>query len=65
VVRAGYRVAEVPITFVERERGESKMSGAIVREALLHITRWGIAYRGRQLAGLLRRDPTPATPSGS
>src|SRR5581483_999322 len=35
VVRAGFRVREVPITFVERERGESKMSGSIVREALL------------------------------
>jgi dolichol-phosphate mannosyltransferase len=62
VVRSGYRVVEVPITFVERERGESKMSGAIVREALLHITRWGMAYRARQVAGLLRRDPTPGTP---
>lgn len=62
VVRSGYRVVEVPITFVERERGESKMSGAIVREALIHITRWGIAYRREQLAGWLRRDPTPASP---
>jgi dolichol-phosphate mannosyltransferase len=55
VVRAGYRAVEVPITFVERERGESKMSGAIVREALLRITRWGAAYRGEQLGALLRR----------
>jgi dolichol-phosphate mannosyltransferase len=55
VVRAGYRAVEVPITFVERERGESKMSGSIVREALLRITRWGVAYRGQQLAGVLRR----------
>jgi dolichol-phosphate mannosyltransferase len=69
VVRAGFRVREVPITFVERERGESKMSGSIVREALLRITRWGAAYRARQVAGLLHagteRDPTPTTPSGT
>lgn len=44
-VRSGLRVAEVPITFVERTEGTSKMSGAIVREALWQVTRWGIAYR--------------------
>lgn len=31
--RNGYRVAEVPITFEERREGQSKMSGAIIREA--------------------------------
>ncbi|HEX6337575.1 MAG TPA: polyprenol monophosphomannose synthase [Jiangellaceae bacterium] len=44
-VRAGLRVAEVPITFVEREEGKSKMSGAIVREALWRVTQWGIQHR--------------------
>lgn len=39
--RAGFRVAEVPITFVERINGTSKMSSAIVLEALWLITRWG------------------------
>ena len=48
-VRAGLRVVEVPITFVERTEGTSKMSGAIVREALWQVTRWGIAYRVGQL----------------
>lgn len=43
VVDAGMTVVEVPITFVERERGESKMSGAIVREALWRVTLWGLA----------------------
>lgn len=43
VVAAGMTVVEVPITFVERERGESKMSGAIVREALWRVTVWGMA----------------------
>ena len=51
----GLRVEEVPITFVERERGNSKMSGAIVREALVNVTAWGLAHRGRQLARLVRR----------
>ncbi len=40
-IEAGFRVAEVPITFTERERGASKMSGAIVVEALWRVTRWG------------------------
>lgn len=39
---AGMTVVEVPITFVERERGNSKMSGAIVREALWRVTVWGL-----------------------
>jgi dolichol-phosphate mannosyltransferase len=38
----GLRIAEVPITFVERERGRSKMSGAIVAEAMLRVTGWAI-----------------------
>jgi dolichol-phosphate mannosyltransferase len=42
VVAAGMEVVEVPITFVERERGQSKMSGAIVREALWRVTGWGL-----------------------
>ena len=43
--RAGHRVVEVPITFVERERGESKMSRAIVAEALWRVTVWGLRSR--------------------
>jgi dolichol-phosphate mannosyltransferase len=54
-VQAGFRVTEVPITFAERERGESKMSGNIVREALLRVTEWGAAHRIAQLRGVLRR----------
>lgn len=41
-VAAGYRVVEVPIDFVERELGSSKMSGEIVREALWRVTLWGL-----------------------
>lgn len=44
-VRRGFDVREVPITFVERVAGESKMDGAIVREALWRITVWGVHDR--------------------
>jgi dolichol-phosphate mannosyltransferase len=49
---AGMSTVEVPVTFVEREHGHSKMSGAIVREALWRVTGWGLArllpgHRGR------------------
>ncbi|GAA4163027.1 polyprenol monophosphomannose synthase [Gryllotalpicola daejeonensis] len=46
-VRAGLTVAEVPITFVERERGASKMSVGIVAEAMLRVTWWAIARNRR------------------
>jgi dolichol-phosphate mannosyltransferase len=45
----GFRVAEVPITFTERERGQSKMSSSIVREALWKVTVWGTAARWNAL----------------
>jgi dolichol-phosphate mannosyltransferase len=48
-VQAGLRVDEVPITFVERELGASKMSKAIVSEALVRVTRWGLEDRWRRL----------------
>ncbi|MBJ7280583.1 MAG: polyprenol monophosphomannose synthase [Rhodoluna sp.] len=41
-IRAGGRTTEVPITFVEREIGDSKMSSDIVREALLLMTKLGV-----------------------
>lgn len=45
VVKNGGQVAEVPIVFVEREQGESKMSRAIVTEALWKTTVWGAQRR--------------------
>jgi dolichol-phosphate mannosyltransferase len=45
IERAGLSVVEHPITFVERENGESKMHTGIVAEALLRVTQWGIAER--------------------
>ena len=38
-------MVEVPITFTERERGQSKMSSSIVREALWRVTVWGATAR--------------------
>lgn len=48
-VRAGLRVREVPIEFVERVRGSSKMTTRIAAESLLRITRWGLAERFARL----------------
>lgn len=48
-VRAGLAVVERPITFVERATGTSKMSGAIMVEALWRITQWGITARWHEL----------------
>jgi dolichol-phosphate mannosyltransferase len=53
--QAGYRVVEVPITFVERIRGESKMSRAIVLEALWRVTWWGLRAR-RPVPGPARTE---------
>jgi dolichol-phosphate mannosyltransferase len=54
-VQAGFRVVEVPITFVEREFGESKMIGAIVREAIVNVGRWGVRRRSQQLTSQAER----------
>lgn len=54
-IQAGFRVAEVPITFTEREHGVSKMSGDVMGEAFFKILRWGIASRLSQLKGLAGR----------
>ncbi|MDK8601106.1 polyprenol monophosphomannose synthase [Trueperella bernardiae] len=51
----GARIAEVPISFVEREAGTSKMSGNIIQEAFLRATKLGMERRGAQLKALRRR----------
>jgi dolichol-phosphate mannosyltransferase len=51
-LRAGLTVREVPIEFVERERGESKMSTDVAVESLRLITLWGAEERWRQLKRL-------------
>ena len=52
-IKAGFRVVEEPITFADRARGESKMSGSIVREALWRVSEWGLTHRARQLRALV------------
>ena len=54
-VRSGLRVVEVPITFVERVDGTSKMSSAIVLEALVRVTGWGVVRRLGWLRGVWSR----------
>ena len=54
-LQAWMRVVEVPIEFIERERGDSKMSGAVASESLKRITRWGLRERRAQVARALRR----------
>lgn len=51
VAKLGLKIVERPITFVERELGASKMSGNIVVEAMINVTRWGLASRWAALTG--------------
>jgi dolichol-phosphate mannosyltransferase len=53
VARRGGRIVEVPITFSDRELGDSKMSSRIVVEALVLVTWWAIRDR------ILRRPLPP------
>jgi len=57
----GLRVREVPITFVEREHGTSKMSKAIVFEAFWRVGWWGLAGRWEQLRGQSGHGKRPAS----
>jgi dolichol-phosphate mannosyltransferase len=61
---AGLVAAEVPVTFVERELGDSKMSLGIVLEAMVRVTAWGVGswFRRRRLA---RRDRSATERSGA
>ena len=46
--RTGLRVVETPIVFRDRRRGSSKMSGRIIVESMLLVTRWGLSDRLRR-----------------
>jgi len=54
---AGFRVREVPIRFVERTTGNSKMSGAVVRESLWRVTTWGVAHQLARWRDVVWRHP--------
>ena len=45
VLQAGLVLTEVPITFVERELGASKMSNTVIIEAFTRVAQWGITAR--------------------
>lgn len=59
----GLDVQEVPIAFMEREQGVSKMSRTIIAEALMNVTGWGVKYRLGQLQDRRRGASSPAAPS--
>jgi len=50
-LKQGLKVVEVPITFVERVYGASKMSRNIVAEAMWRVTVWGVQDRLARLRG--------------
>jgi dolichol-phosphate mannosyltransferase len=52
----GFAIAETPIIFRDRTRGKSKMSGAIIVESMLLVTRWGLTDRLRRLRPFARRS---------
>lgn len=58
--RSGCGIAEVPITFVEREGGKSKMSLGIVAEALFNVVSWGfdLRFRPGRLLTFTEKFPT-------
>ncbi|MGD7001310.1 polyprenol monophosphomannose synthase [Corynebacterium halotolerans] len=51
-VSGNYDVREVPITFTEREIGESKLDGSFVKDSLGVVTQWGLKHRGAQVKDL-------------
>ena len=64
VLQAGLLVCEVPIDFVERVRGDSKMTPGVAAESLRRITLWGLRERRDRIGRVLskerrRRSETP------
>jgi dolichol-phosphate mannosyltransferase len=57
--RAGFRIVEMPIRFVERVAGVSKMNRDVVTEALWRITVWGL--RSRRQRGAARPGGEPSS----
>lgn len=53
-VSEGFDVREVPITFTEREIGESKLDGSFVKDSLLQVTKWGVKHRAEQAINLTK-----------
>lgn len=53
---AGFRIAEVPIIFPDRRVGQSKMSGRIVREAMINVVKLRLDKQLRARRKTLRRE---------
>lgn len=53
--QAGLKIVEVPITFVEREIGSSKMDGNIIVDSMTKVTRWGLTARADRVRSLLKK----------
>ncbi|ORC21984.1 dolichol-phosphate mannosyltransferase [Rothia nasimurium] len=53
--QAGLNIVEVPITFVEREIGSSKMDGNIIVDSMTKVTRWGLTSRLTKLKKSIKR----------
>ena len=49
VTQCGGHIVEMPITFAQREAGESKLSGSVFKESLIRTTTMGVKRRGAQL----------------
>jgi hypothetical protein len=60
MVRQGLRVVEVPIAFVDRTAGRSKMSMPVVAEGLFLVTAWAVSDR----LGLSKSPPLDETLPG-
>ncbi|MCS4489360.1 polyprenol monophosphomannose synthase [Corynebacterium sp. ES2794-CONJ1] len=52
----GFDIREVPITFTEREIGESKLDGSFVKDSLLEVSKWGLTYRSEQVKAIARES---------
>lgn len=54
VAKLGLTIVEVPIAFIERELGDSKMSTGIAIEAMINVAKWGLTERAKTLGRKLK-----------
>ena len=62
--QAGFAIGEVPITFREREHGQSKISKRIIVEALWLVALWGVKQRLQPSTASSRGLPAEPTRRG-
>lgn len=53
--QAGFKIVEVPITFIEREIGDSKMDGNIIFDSMTKVSSWGIKSRGKKVSEFVKK----------